>query len=52
MDADFKAFFERRTGVPYPGTSAELFHVVMNRLVDVIAAWCDELKKELDDRKC
>lgn len=39
----FREWYEQRHGVPYPGFQYEMTHVVMERLAESVAEWCDKL---------
>lgn len=45
MDEDFRTWFERTRGMPYPTRPEEheLLHVVTRRIGDALADWADEI---------
>lgn len=39
----FREFYQRRTGIVYPGANTEDMYVVLTRIASELAAWADEL---------
>lgn len=50
MDEKFREYYERTTGHPWPGVPGELLHVIMLRVMNAVADWCDENKPNKEDK--